>query len=533
MKKTIISALMLLMAGAGLSAQNLDPTVVVTNTYSQQAGAVEKPSQLMEMPDSVMHFNLDFDYSALSVPYMGAYEFKPYLVELRPTTRPSGEGRLYLSAGAGYTLHPELTFIWTPVKKDYFKLNIYADHYSFIGNFGGAKGTVFQGSRLRSLVGANTLYTWTGGRLEADVRYRNVFAVDNFVPKSSNNAMDFRIKVESDPDASFYYIARNRSTVMNSPFGKEVHVDTKGGIGTRFGEHYLRLELGADVLSTTPGSTGVISVIPRYLFEHKDFSFDLGVKVAFLFRSSADYYNLSKYPWNFYFPLFPDVRITYCVVPDALALYARVTGGPELNTYEGLVDVNPFLASFKGVMDASVDRWNAAIGARGNIAARFRFDLKLGYTLKANAFLWGCEMDGETPLPSFGFVPKYHMFYTDVSLGWSGQHIDVDGNLLLRKTSLNENTLVAPPLLQGSAKVVYKWGGRIRAGVTFSGATKKISTVYTVPGYADLGLLGDIQMTRYLGLWLKAGNLLNQELQIIPFHAERGVYVTIGARLNL
>ncbi len=532
MKKTIISALMLLMAGAGLNAQNLDPTVVVTNTYSQQAGAVEKPSQLMEMPDSVMHFNLDFDYSALSIPYKGAYEFKPYLVELRPTARPSGEGRLFLSAGAGYTLHPELTFVWTPIKKDYFKLNIYADHNSFIGNFAGAEGALYQGSRLRSLFGANTLFTWTGGRLEADIRYRNVFAVDNIVPRSSNNAMDFRIRVESDPDASFYYIVRNRSTVMNSPLGKEVHVDTKGGIGTRFGEHYLRLELGADVLSTNPGSAGIISAIPRYLFEHKDFSFDLGVKVAFLFRSSKDFYNLSKYPWNFYFPLFPDVRITYCVVPDVLALYARVTGGPELNTYEQLVDANPFLASFGGKLDASVDRVNAAIGARGNIAEKFHYDLKIGYAFKTNALLWGFDYV-TIPSPAFGFVSKYHMFYTDVTMGWSSAHFDIDGHLLLRKTSIDEQTLMAPSLLTGNVKAIYKWGGRIRAGVTFSGATQKVSREYPVPGYVDLGLLADLQMTRCLGLWIKAGNLLGQELQYVPFHAEKGVYVTIGARLNL
>ena len=44
MRKLIISAIVLLTVGAGLRAQNLDPTVVVTNTYAQQAGVVEKPS---------------------------------------------------------------------------------------------------------------------------------------------------------------------------------------------------------------------------------------------------------------------------------------------------------------------------------------------------------------------------------------------------------------------------------------------------------------------------------------------------------
>ena len=532
MKKTIISALMLLIAGAGLFAQNLDPTVVVTNTYSQQAGTVEKPSQLHEMPDSVMHFNLDFDYSALSVPYQGAYEFKPYLVELRPTNRPSTEGKFYLSAGAGYTFRPELSLVWTPVQKDYFKLNVYADHNSFLGRFSGPSGT-FGGARMRSLAGVNALYTWTGARLEADIRYRNIIGGHEDQPSSVFHAVDFGIKVESDPDASLYYIAKNKSTVMNFQLGKEVHSKTEAGIGTRFGEHYLRIGILADILSKDPGSAGIIGITPRYIFNHGDFCFDLGVKASFMFRSSADFYNLANYPWRVFYPVFPDVRITYCVIPDMMALYARVYGGHVMNTYEQLADINPFIASFAGTLDASVERWNASIGARGNIAEHFYYDLRVGYALRANAFLWGFEMVEGRPVPAFGFIPKYHMFYTDLTLGWKGEHFDFDGKFLLQKAWIDEARLMCLPLVQGNAKLVYKWGGRIRAGVTLSGQSEKVSREYTVPGFADLGLLGDIQMTQALGFWLKAGNLLGQDLQYIPFHAEKGVYVTVGVRFNL
>ena len=230
---------MLLIAGAGLSfAQNLDPTVVVTNTYAQQAGVVEKPSQLMDLPDSVMRFNLDVDYSALSVPYSGAYEFKPYLVELRPTKRASGESLLYLNGGLGYSMHPELTVIWNPLQKDYFKLNVYADHHSYFGSYrtiarqGGwfsNNGETWKGSRMRTVAGVNALYTWTGGRLEADLRYRNVYASDT-LRNASYNAVDFGFRVESNPDASLYYIARNRSAVMSTPMGNEGHFFTEAGI---------------------------------------------------------------------------------------------------------------------------------------------------------------------------------------------------------------------------------------------------------------------------------------------------------------
>ena len=104
MRNTIFSAIVLL-AGASAWAQNLNPTVEVTNVYAREATGIEKPSQLMEMPDSVLRFNLDMDYSVNPTPYQGSYEFKPYLVQLRPQLRPSDEGMLYVRAGAGYGLH--------------------------------------------------------------------------------------------------------------------------------------------------------------------------------------------------------------------------------------------------------------------------------------------------------------------------------------------------------------------------------------------------------------------------------------------
>ena len=539
-KKIIISALLLLAAGAGLSyAQNLDPTVVVTNTYAQQAGVVDKPSQLMELPDSVLRFNLDVDYSAISVPYRGAYEFKPYLVELRPTKRASGESLLYLDGGIGYSLHPELTAVWTPVQKDYLKLNVYAAHRSYFGQYHdialqngwfSPDGNFSQGARMRNLAGVNALYTWSGGRLEAGLGYRGIFAQDKIRPNAAYNAADFGIRVESTPDASLYYIFRNRSTVMSSPLGSESHIFTEGGIGTRLGEHYLRLGILADLISTTPAAAGNIAITPRYIFEHEDFTFDLGAKVSFIFRSTPNFYSATTAPSGYTFPLFPEVKVTYCVSPDALALYANVTGGYEMNTIESLADENPFLASFAGWMDASVERINAAIGARGNISERFHFDVSAGYALKANALMWGFT---DAKAPAFGYVPKYHMFYAQLKSGWKGDRIDADADLLFRKTSLNEEALFAPPMFEGSAKVVYNWGGRIRAGITFNGMTERTAVKGSLPGYADLGLLSDLQMTRRLGLWVKAGNLLNQSVQRVPFHAEKGVYFTVGARLVL
>lgn len=489
------------------------------------------------MPDSVLRFNLDFDYSALSVPYRGAYEFKPYLVELRPTKRPSGESLLYLSGGAGYTVHPELDVIWNPVQKDFFKLNVYGSHRSFFGQYRniGLQGDwlLWDGSRrdgfnMRTVAGINALYTWTGGRLEGDIRYRNIFASRQADQKDAYNAVDFGLRLESDPDASLYYIVRNRSTVMQAPQGKEAHVKTEAGIGTRFGEHYLRLGVLADIISTDASGGGNLAITPRYIFENGDFTFDLGAKVSFIFRSDPAFYPMTAYPWKC--PVFPDVHISYCLVPESVALYAQATGGYVMNTIESMADENPFLAAFAGQMDASVEPVNAALGFRGNFSERFHYDLRAGYAFRANALLWGFT---DAQLPAFGYVDKYHMLYAKLESGWKGDRIDAHANITFRKTWLKEDRLFAPAMFEGNAKVVYNWGRRIHAGVTFDGQTERTAVLGSLPGYADLGLLGDIQMTTKLGLWLKVGNLLDQTVQRVPFYAEKGIYFTVGARLIL
>ena len=55
-------------------AQNLDPTVEVSRAYEGKLMEVHKPVLAMEVPDSVMQFDLEFDYSVFESPYKGSYE---------------------------------------------------------------------------------------------------------------------------------------------------------------------------------------------------------------------------------------------------------------------------------------------------------------------------------------------------------------------------------------------------------------------------------------------------------------------------
>ena len=125
MRRLIISAVALAFA-AHAFGQDLNPTVVVTNTYEGSASAITKPDRVMNVPDSVMKFNLNFDYSVFDKPYQGAYEFHPYLVVMKPKGDPSDRSSLYFKAGAGYTFRPEATLVWSPLLGKGFSLNVHA-----------------------------------------------------------------------------------------------------------------------------------------------------------------------------------------------------------------------------------------------------------------------------------------------------------------------------------------------------------------------------------------------------------------------
>ncbi|MCQ2136962.1 MAG: hypothetical protein MJY67_08620, partial [Bacteroidales bacterium] len=126
-----------LLASCSLAAysQSIDPTVNVTKTYEGKLVEIAKPSVGMEVPDSVMKFNLDFEYSVNNNPFKGAYEFIPYLQDIKPSAKDGDYPQLMLRLGAGYGLHPEFDLVWSPRFKKDFKMSVYATHRSYFGKY--------------------------------------------------------------------------------------------------------------------------------------------------------------------------------------------------------------------------------------------------------------------------------------------------------------------------------------------------------------------------------------------------------------
>lgn len=542
-----ISALVL--AAAVLKAQTVNPVVEVTNTYAREATGIEKPSQLMDLPDSVYKFNLDFDYSVTNPTYKGAYEFHPYLVQMRPGARLAPEQHFYLNAGAGYTLHPELDLVWNPVRKENFRMNLYASHNSYWGQFRqmALKDNAFvwdgaaslgSGTRSESAAGANFLSFFKGGCFTADVNYRNILATDFFqsgfqsgdyasvTPMAIHHRGQVKARVQNAPGARFLYNVGTRLAFLSGS-QKEFHTVSEATLGFKS----FRVGFGAETATFTSGTVFKGELIPHYTLTRKRLTLDLGVKLSYVLSPQT------VYPYKGGL-IFPDVQIAYRL-GQAAVLQAAATGGDQLVTYDSILESNPYIASFEWSRDVTVNRLHLMGGIRGSVGARFSYDVQLGFKWLQNPFAWSYlpSFLQQPLLPTVAFVDRLLSYYGDVKLNWQTPSWDASAHVYYGYTPIPkletevQQHLFAPASFKAEAHVFYTWMGRIKAGVTLEARSALAGKYGRIPAYQDLGVYAQLGFSRRMALWIKGGNLLNQSIQRIPFLVEGGVYGTAGIKL--
>ena len=543
MKKTAYT-LALLALSLGAAAQNLNPTVEVTNTYKREASGIEKPDQLLPLPDSVSRFNYDFDYTVRSTPYRGSYEFKPYNVQLRPNARPETQSTLFAKLGAGYGFHPEAQVVWTPLAGDALQVNVYGSYNAYMGTYRDIQFSAAEQKFMDSgnktnawkdrvaTAGADMRYDWDGGAFRLDLKYTGTAGSDVWA-SVNNHGVSADAGVSGTLGSSFRYFVSEHLNYTGNPALNEVHSKTDLRLGLPIGRGFASLGLNAQVLNhdgAVQGVAGNFAVTPAFAFSYGRLMLNMGVKVGFMIRDNAAFCPTKAGV------LFPDVKATYHLIEDAMVLQAAVTGGNTINTYEDLLSRNHFMGSFAFTPDISTENINIMVGVRGNVRERVYYNAKAGFKSLSNMVSWGFSTAGAGYIPLVGYMSPLSTFYAGTEIGWKSDHMDIDAKLqyqysILSKTGLKTN-LFGPPAFATSLRAAYKLAGRFIPAVTLDSRTDCPGVDATLPGYADLGLECNFVVNRFWNAWLKVGNLLNQSVQRVPFHAEKGIYVSVGASLN-
>lgn len=592
MKKKIVSFVSLfVLAGAFAAAQTFNPRVEVENTFEGKLVEVGKQALGMSVPDSLYKFQYQLDYTVFDNPYQGSYKFQPYRIEMRPDAAPSQARKLFVSLGAGWTLHPELDLVWSPsFKRSPLKLSVYDSFRGYWGNYrmmylgdevvDGKSGHPSRGYVLDNKVGANVRYEFGQVALEVDGGYRLFKTADTLTSHFMHLAETEIRLLPLDPNrADYFYGARFYVNAGQDRYASLMSNRHKFGINDMGAELKFGVPLGGsgrvllDFGLETVVYSGVLDAAatrawatPRYAVRWRSGFAELGARVSYLKGSDKTvekdapllydrlvYQHKSDY-------IYPAVMVKQFLVPGRLAVYAKATGGDELNVYTDLLRSNPFMDPLMVVpnLDASSVRLDASLGFSGDIASRLQFDLHGGYAIHHNARcdameftdLWFMEPEGGwkgSYLSGYYNYCDMNRWYGDLSFLWKSPRLDLDGHLLYQHTDLIQSgyVAVAPAPWSGELKATYNWNRQAFAGISVGAASRRDVTAILlfssdtyyfrgqIGGWVDLGLHASYVINPRWEVWAKAGNLLGQSVQHYFLRPEKGPYGTLGIRFKL
>lgn len=560
----LASALLMFAVCESASAQELDPTVVVNRAYEGQLVEVNKPSFDMMVHDSVTRFDLDFDYTVFEKPYMGTYEFSPYLLKMQPSSAAQKRRQLYLKAGAGYTLHPTLDVVWSPTFKGPFRMDVYGLHRSYFGPYriikvtedleldrvAGADGKYgyWKGYDSYTRGGVDGSYDWDRAMFEFDASYLGI-ADKDWSRKRHFDGLEVTAGVSSKTDVDSAYVY---DVCLGYTFGVDnmdfdyrrqrlsEHVaDVTGKVGRSLSRNHLLmvdfgLELAALSYEDISSFLGQLYLAPHYVLKKSRWRVDAGVRMDLLVAKEQ----LSDiYPTSGQF-LYPDVKAWFDVIPEAMRVYASVGGGNRLDTYVSTLKENHHFDPTYALgewqfLDVEIERISASAGLAGRVSSVLSYDVRAGYVNYKNSRLDAVYVSRYIILPGFGYS-GYQKFYAALDLHMKTESVRFDGNVeYTLPWAVEFPSLVLPSPLKGNATVEYNWKRRVFAGVDCDFALARKSADYTVPAYADLGVYAEVAANGCMSFWIRGGNLMNMTIQRNLFYAEKGINITAGICLNL
>ncbi len=588
----VSSALLAMVSGVSLSAQNLNPTVSVSRAYEGSLMEVHKPSQVMTVPDSLLQFDLDFDYSVFEKPYKGAYDFKPYFLQMRPESSGYNGNKFFLRAGAGYQLRPAFDAVWEPVRKGRFRMSVYGSHHSYIGNYNQItlddksnlkrSGDKWSGYDMYSNGGVFGQADFSKAVLSFDADYLGIHTKDQ-ARSVGYNSGNFNVRFRSENPAEKYIFydvklkysyARqgietdnvvNGTVYMNQsgankPLGISDldFVSTAGPVIDRYNSVLVDLGVGVTwyggYMKTNVGN---VYVTPRYVFKKDRWDVSAGVRLNFNISDKKSGDALNK---NHGTLIYPDVHIAFAPIKNNMNIYFNVKGGDYRNPYFDLKQRNHFFMPYSGMSENSAAHFDFNLGLEGSVWSRLRYDLNVGFTSfekmpfdMATAVVTG---DNQVWTSRLNYLAGSSM-YSELKLQWESRNVSIDSrfrfnNQDVKKNNRDTELYFKPSVFTGYIDATYNWKKRVFAGVSAELASRRkgrgclyaftpdatfgdteVLRDMWIPAWVNLGVHVEYAFTQKMSFWVRGENLLNADIQRTPFYTDGGIGFTAGICLNL
>lgn len=555
-----------LLACAAASAQNLNPTVQVTNDYEGKLMEVNKQNVAMAIPDSLLKFDWNFNYSVFDNPYRGAYEFSPYRIDMKPDPTRRDNGSFYLRAGAGYSLHPEAQMVFTPATKGRFGISVYDDFKGYSGMYHAISATRGTGNYLVAPDGEYKGYDFAN-RLGTTLRYDAASTVitldggfdilrtkEQFFGGNKANGGSAVLRVRSIDDSDFNYdfsLGWNglKNTALDETFSskyalfyKENDLGIDAALGYRLAEkHAIRFGTSwHHIIFSERDRTAYadrVEIVPSYCFSEDGFSVSAGIRFADVWREyEYDASYSSQYSESFPAAdykgrkLYPEFHLSYEAIPDKLVLSAKVVGGQTFNTYASYLKGNHHLPDvmsggyFCNLGDATVNTFDAGIGISGRVRSIFQYGAEAGYARYYNAPMVGIGIlysipSDESSSVSEHFTPvvnmmNYNLLYAGLNGVLGTDRVDASARVRLQKSLKPEMEkgvfAVTLPVISGSADFVYNWNRRVFAGLSAEWASSREGEDL----YSSYGNFNDCHVPGWIDLGVTAEFRMNNHFSI-------------------
>ncbi len=528
MKKTYFAIALSIVAGSPLLAQNLNPEVQVTNDYVARMADVHKNGTPMSVPDSLTRFSTEIDYSVFTTAYQGAYEFSPYAITMEPEARGYDGSRLLLRMGAGYSFHPVVRAVFTPVPKGLLRNSEYLSFDGYGGRYRSLDGRAAYSGHDYGL-DAGALVRWNKEKfdLSADAGYDGIYTADDALSSTYHKArlgLNIHSNTEDIPvtynmNAGFHYGTDAVSTLGNT--GETGYV-VDGYVCPELGRSFkLRVDVHSQGSWFANGSFSpaiLNSAAPKLIYEIGEFTLAAGGKLA-----------LSEE-----FSIHPDISARWLAENGAIGVCLALGGGQIQGDYATFKEADHwFNASYLTKFVPTVEKINATLGIDGLLFKHLQYSLSGGWRKLSNAALQGLDVVAAAYVPGIRYV-DYEQAWATVLLNWKSERLEVNMDATYAYNMIAKGAdYLTPAAFSMETSALYNWNGRIFAGLRAKALSARESTLVKIPGFADIGLYGEYVFASRLSAWAQLGNLLNQQISYSPTHIAGGLNFTVGLCLKL
>ncbi|WP_099370056.1 TonB-dependent receptor [Sphingobacterium sp. 1.A.5] len=349
-------------------------------------------------------------------------------------------------------------------------------------------------------------------------------------------------------DALSYSVKADAYAYSDKFSAKENSIALSGYLNKR----YRAFNAGANLALDYNGITGVnntdngklnnsiASINPYIRFKGDNYNITLGANIV------------SEFGDNSRFNVFPEAEIDFALAPEYFYIFGGVTGGVEKGSFRDFTRLNPYLGPNFNIQN-TIDRMNIYGGIKGNAGATFGYKVKGFYRKVENMAMFVNNM--ETPF-------RFDLVY-DGNGDEAVKHVGIEGEINVRlsqlvnlggRLNIDQYTMVNQeeawhlPKMRLAANARFNISEKlfIDAEALFHGNAFAPQYSYdsngvliadafnkeTIASFFDLSAGAEYKATKYLGVFVKANNMLNTEYQRYLYYPKLGFNILGGLNFS-